>query len=80
MKSLSLATRAALFLCSAFTKVKRVAPALLSAKIISATPVGGAENLGSPLKGTNVSWLINPLYPNLKPLITFAPNSNYFHG
>ena len=68
---------AALFLCSACTKVKIVPATAANPKGIETAPtVQAAENLGSPLKGTNVSWLIDPLYPNLKPLITFAPNSN----
>ncbi len=68
---------AAFLICSACTKVKMISPLtgnLKSAEISGAIPT--AENLGSPLKGTNVSWLINPLYPNLKPLITFAPGAN----
>ena len=71
-----MATCVALLLCSACTKVKPVAPSVPNARAIETPSLLGAENLGSPLKGTNVSWLIDPLYPNLKPLITTAPNSN----
>lgn len=70
-----MATCVALLLCTACTKVKTVAPTLPSSKAIQTNQVLGAENLGSPLKGTNVLWLIDPLYSNLKPLITNAPNS-----
>ncbi|MCY7423119.1 MAG: WD40 repeat domain-containing protein [Chitinophagaceae bacterium] len=71
-----MATCVAFLICSACTKVKPVAPSVPNAKVIVTPSILGAENLGSPLKGTNVSWLIDPLYPNLKPLITTAPNSN----
>lgn len=66
---------AAIICCSACTKVKTATPIAGIAKASETTTISAAENLGSPLKGTNVSWLIDPLYPNLKPLITHAPNS-----
>ncbi len=70
-----MATCVALLLCTACTKVKPIAPTIASPKAILTSQAPSAENLGSPLKGTNVSWLIDPLYPNIKPLITTAPNS-----
>lgn len=70
-----MATCAALLLCSACTKVKINSPDSGNPKVSETISVKGAENLGKPLKGTNVSWLIDPLYPNIKPLITYAPNN-----
>ncbi len=34
------------------------------------------ENLGHAIRTTNVLWKMDPLNPNLKPLITFNQNSN----
>ena len=66
----------AILFCSACTKVAVVPPATATSKVMGTAQLQEAENLGSPLKGTNVSWLINPLYPNIKPLLTYAANSN----
>jgi hypothetical protein len=76
MKNLTMVMCAVLLVCSACTKVKTISPVKGTPKTIVTDVTPLAENLGSPLKGTNVSWLINPLYPNLKPLITHSPNSN----
>ncbi|HEX8333054.1 MAG TPA: hypothetical protein VF622_10545, partial [Segetibacter sp.] len=75
MKSLSLTTCVALFLCTACTKIidKPTVTQSFSAKVIESS---GIENLGTAITGTNVSWKINPLYENTEPLFTTLPNSN----
>jgi len=40
------------------------------------TATASVENLGHAIRTTNVLWKMDPMNPNLKPLITFNPNSS----
>ncbi len=74
MKSLSILACAALLLCSACKKV-RILPSANAKSITGYANLPKAEELGNPLKGTNVSWKINPLSPGNGALIVYAPGN-----
>lgn len=77
MKSLSVMTCVALFLCTACTKIVDKPTVASQPFSANASPVVGAtiENLGTAITGTNVFWKINPEFENIEPLFTMAPNS-----
>lgn len=47
-----------------------------STTVTSTKNAANVENLGHAISTTNVLWKMDPLNPNLKPLITFNQNSN----
>ena len=80
MKGLSFMASLAIFFSVACQKTFDQPAEQFQSKNGNPTSTGSAntviENLGTPIKGSNVLWKINPMFENLEPLFTYAPNSN----